>query len=707
MVRASMRTRVAAVVGGFGLCYPGQCLAQQTPDRSGDDIVVTATRRETRLQDTPVAISAYTAEQLARSGARDLRDIAAFTPGLTIGTGEGQGAVPISIRGVGQNDLGIGSDAPIAIYLDGVYLARPYMNLFDLVDVERIEVLRGPQGTLYGRNATGGAINVVTRRPGNEVVIEGGARYGNFNAWGAQALLMSPFSDTLSGKLALSASGHDGYTTLESTGLGIDPEKTLMARAALRWRPTGSLDVQLNADAGYHGMPVVLHDTTATAFRPDRTAIDSVPREDRDYWGVSLDFTYDLPTIRLTSITGYRHAKLANVLDTDASPARVIQFSQFDDTSQVSQELRATSSGRSRLQWLAGIYFFRENAETFSPIYLDFTKSLGLPSVTNQTINASNRTTAYALFGQASYRLTPKLTVTGGLRWSRETKKFGYEQEFTVDIPPLFTSFPASVQQTTWSNVSPRVAVDYKATKDVLLFASYSEGFKSGGSTSVSVITTPAPNIFQPEMLKAFEVGVKSNWLNGDLRLNLTAFHYDYSDLQVRTTDMVGFLLVRNAASARVNGLEVELTARPTARLELTTVAAMLDARYVHFIDPVSKADYAGDHLNRAPALTISLGAQNRFPLCSGADLTVRGEYEYASRSYHQPGDMTAFSRAPTNLINARIMLRPKQSHWSFALFAKNLTDQRYIGHAFPVLGQPRATITPPRVFGFEVRFSQ
>jgi 3-oxoacid CoA-transferase A subunit len=303
-------------------CTPTAGVAQST-ERGEDDIVVTATRREMRLQDTPIAISAYTTEQLARSGVSDLRDIVTFTPGLTIGTGEGQGAVPISIRGVGQNDLGIGADAPIGIYLDGVYLARPYMNLFDLVDAERVEVLRGPQGTLYGRNATGGAINVVTRRPGDEVVYTGSARYGNYSAWGAQALLMSPLTSTLSGKLAISASGHDGYTRLVSTGRPIDPERTLMVRGALRWRPNGVLDVQLNADGGYHDMPVVLHNSADPGFSPDRIDINSIPREDRRSWGLSLDATYALPVAELHAITGYRKATLANVLDTDAGPTVV------------------------------------------------------------------------------------------------------------------------------------------------------------------------------------------------------------------------------------------------------------------------------------------------------------------------------------------------------------------------------------------------
>ena len=686
-------------------CTPTAGVAQST-ERGEDDIVVTATRREMRLQDTPIAISAYTTEQLARSGVSDLRDIVTFTPGLTIGTGEGQGAVPISIRGVGQNDLGIGADAPIGIYLDGVYLARPYMNLFDLVDAERVEVLRGPQGTLYGRNATGGAINVVTRRPGDEVVYTGSARYGNYSAWGAQALLMSPLTSTLSGKLAISASGHDGYTRLVSTGRPIDPERTLMVRGALRWRPNGVLDVQLNADGGYHDMPVVLHNSAGPGFSPDRIDINSIPREDRRYWGLSLDATYALPGAELHAITGYRKATLANVLDTDAGPTLGIQFGQFDHAAQFSQEVRVTSVGTGRWQWLAGLYYFGETARTYSPIYLDFTKELGLPSVTMQYINASNRTLAYAAFAQSSYRLTGTLTVSTGLRWSRETKRFAFRQQFSIDEPPVFRSFPRSTQQTTWSNMSPRLAIDYKPGKDLLLYASYSEGFKSGGSTSVSLITTPTPTVFAPETLAAFEAGVKSEWLNHRLRLNATAFHYDYKDLQVRTTDSIGFLVVRNAASATVDGLELELTAHPTKRLELTVSSAWLRARYGRFIDPVSQVEYSGERLNRAPDVKLGLGVQNRFPLAAGGELLARAEYDHESRISHQPGEQRAFSRAPTHLVNARLAVRTADRRWSFALFGKNLGNERYIGHAFPVFGEPRATITPPRTFGLEVGFA-
>ena len=365
--------RFLSAAGSAVLCCAGPSYGQSVEQRQDEqnDIVVTATRQETRLQDTPLAISAYSAEQMERSGTRDLRDIVAFAPGLAIGTGEGQGAIPISIRGVGQNDLGIGADAPVAVYLDGVYLARPYMNLFDLVDVERIEVLRGPQGTLYGRNATGGAINVLTRGPSDTRRVEALARYGNYNAWGAQALLTGPLGPTLSGKLAIGASGHDGYTRRVPTGDDLDPEKSLVVRGALRWQPTAALDIRLDADGGYHDMPVVVHDSGAADFDPRRIAIDATPREDRNFWGVALTATYTLTWAELTSISGYREARLANVIDTDASAANLIRFGQYDHSSQFSQELRVRSVGRRPLQWLAGLYYFRESADTFSPIYLD------------------------------------------------------------------------------------------------------------------------------------------------------------------------------------------------------------------------------------------------------------------------------------------------------------------------------------------------
>jgi iron complex outermembrane receptor protein len=702
----SRRCRAALVAGALGVAASGPCLAQ-SGEGTVEEVFVTATHQKTRLQDTPLAVSAFTFEQLERAGARDLRDLAAFTPGLTIGTGEGQGATPISIRGVGQNDLGIGADAPVAIYLDGVYLARSYMNLFDLVDVERIEVLRGPQGTLYGRNATGGAINVVTRQPGDVPVFEALGRVGSYRAWGVQALAMGPLGHDLSGKLAVSASGREGYTRNTLTGDDLDPEKTFALRAALRWRPSDTLDVTLNADVGYHDMPVVVHDSTDASFDPKRIALDVTPREDRDYWGLSLTVVRDLPGVQLTAITGYREAKLANVIDTDASALKAVYFEQYDKTSQVSQEVRAASTGAGPLQWLAGLYYFREEADTFSPIYLDFTAVLGLPSATSENVRGSNRTTAFAAFSQASYRVTDRLSVTGGLRWSTETKRFSFQQDFTVDIPPVFNSYPRSTQETTWSNLSPRVSLDYRPRERLLVYASYSEGFKSGGSTSVSVITSPLPNVFAPEKIKAVEAGFKGDGFGGRLRLNATAFHYDYQNLQVRTADALGFLVVRNAATATIEGVELEMTAYPARRLEITASAALLDARYDRFIDPVSLADYSGDRLNRAPKVQLSVGAQHTQALAGGSELVLRGDYAYASRIYHQPGELLAFSRDPSHLFNARAELRGPDRRWALALFGRNLANHRYIGHAFVLLGEPRSTITPPRTFGLELRFSR
>jgi iron complex outermembrane recepter protein len=705
MRNARNRWRILSAAGGLGLLATDVGLAQEL-EQSVADIVVTATRQETRLQDTPLAISAYTAEQIERSGARDLRDIVAFTPGLTIGTGEGQGAVPVSIRGIGQNDLGVGADAPVAIYLDGVYLARPYMNLFDLVDVERIEVLRGPQGTLYGRNATGGAINIITRRASGTPKGKVTLRYGNYDAWGAQAMAIGPISSNLSGKLAVGAGGHDGYTQLAQTSQDLDPLKSFVARGALRWQPTNELDLQLNADGGYHDMPVVLHANTAANFDPKRIALDFPPREDRDFWGVSLSAAYTLTDIELVSITGYREAKLANAIDTDASPEKFIHFGQYDATSQFSQELRLRSTGAGRLQWLAGLYYFQESADTFSPIYLDFTGLLGLPSATNQRIDASNRTEAFAVFGQSTFRISDSLNISGGLRFSNESKRFTFLQRFTVDIPPLFSSYPQSIQTTTWSNFTPRLSLDYAPKRDLLFYASYSEGFKSGGSTSISLITEPVPNVFEPEELRAYEAGTKTDWLDGKLRVNASAFHYDYENLQVRTADAFGFLVVRNAANATIDGLEVEVTAAPTGKLEISAVAALLDARYDRFIDSVSHADYSGDRLNRAPEIKFSIGAQHSFLISDLGELTLRGEYEYMSRFFHQPGELRGFSRDPTNLLNARLGFTSLDRRWSVALFAKNLTDERYVGHAFVVLGEPRASITPPRTFGIEAHFS-
>ncbi|RYG65634.1 TonB-dependent receptor, partial [bacterium] len=499
----------------------------------------------------------------------------------------------------------------------------------------------------------------------------------------------------------------EGYTKEARSGADLDPEKSFAVRTALRWNPSPSLDVQLNADRGYHNMPVVVHSSLGANFDPERIELDSAPREDRDYWGVSLDAAYDLGSVKLISVTGYRGARLTNVIDTDAGPTRAIQFSQFDATAQWSQELRLNSAPKTRLQWLAGIYLFQEDADTFSPIFLDFTENLGLPSPTTQTIDASNRTKAFALFGQASFKLTDQLTISGGLRWSKEQKIFTFNQQFTIDIPPLFSSYPRSRQKTRWTDVSPRIAIDYRASDNLLFYASYSDGFKSGGSTSVSLITTPVPNVFAPESLEAFEAGIKSDWFNDDLRVNITAFHYDYKDLQVRTTDAFGFLIVRNAANARVDGLELEMSAQPIRGLDLTAIAAVLDARYGEFIDPVTLADYSGTRLNRAPKLKASFGAQYAFRLESGAEFAVRGEYEHMSRLYHQPGNLTAFSRAPTHLFNGRLAYRTADRRWSIALLAKNLTNERRIGHNFVVLGEPRSTITPPRTLVLEVCFTR
>lgn len=689
------------------------------------NVVVTAEKRETNIQDTPVSITAITAETLEAEGVRSIEDIAGFTPGLVVGGNAGF-QFPISIRGISAAPNGIGSDSPAAIYVDGVYLGRPTSAVFDMVDLERIEVLRGPQGTLYGRNAVGGAINITSKKPSDELEVFGSASFSDLEESRTQASISGPISDTVGYRL--SASYRNTGDWLDNTdGRRVGGGNGLALRGALDFELGDNLNLIVRGDYTdiddpYYSKRIELLGTVLpVASNYDTMTDNEVSFSKREMWGVSAEANLDIGDLSLISISAYRESFSRTQIGSDGIIDRVLRSGsapgEGEDQNQFSQELRLVSPGGEKVDWILGGYYFTEtgnfdlNIENYGAgVSIDFS-----PYTTTDN---------FAAFGQADIHLTDALSLTAGLRYSWEKKDFTFRSQVVpltvnadVNIPvtsvPNSTAAIALDDDDTWSSWTPKIGLNYDLSEDVLLYGSYSQGFKSGGFNSIG--SDPA---YDPEKVSAWEVGMKSDLAGGRVRLNASAFYYDYTDLQVRVPIAVGVIQVQNAANAEIYGGEIELQAIPVDNMLVTAGLALNHARYKDYLQtPVtecpggaydavtSTCDLSGNALNRAPDTTFSLTALYDFELANGATVTPRLSYQYEGKSYYTEQNLPYQGHNGWESLGARLTYATADDGLNLSLFARNITDDRYYAHSLPIGTAFTITTGPnrPRTFGIEL----
>ncbi|WP_269716522.1 TonB-dependent receptor [Caulobacter sp. NIBR2454] len=751
-----------------------------------EEIVVTARRREERLQDVPVSITAFTADAIERRNMVSLSQVQNFTPNITFATtapvGGSTSSASVFIRGIGQNDFAITTDPGVGIYLDGVYIARSVGGVLDLVDLERLEVLRGPQGTLFGRNTIGGAINVTTARPTAETGGWGELTYGEFNRVVARGSLNLPISDTLRTRLSASYKRADGYGSRPLAGDEMGDENSLSARFVAEWKPTDRFTALFSADGTHQrengGVVSLTGVETAPNLLPLYNAVVLGPlfndtfgpkfiSSDRDVslgtgpnvnnvdiWGVATTLAYDLGSVQLKSITAYRELDTTFGRDADGSPYAVGQSQQTITQNQFSQELQlAGTSFNDRLDWLVGAYYFEERATdrnhldalgglyatleslpfalvplatiptlpngapAFScpaapagfpcaggrgnPLNLSFDLNL---DILNKTSNSST-----ALFGQATFALTDAFSVTAGLRWTEDDKK--YSAVHRRRVANLLVFPPADLQRQD-SNLAPKIGVEYRFSADILTYASWSRGFKSGGFEGRPTFEA-AIESFGPETASAFEVGVKTDLLDRRLRFNASVFQTDYDDIQVPftvadpITRVLGFT-TENAAGARVRGFEAEITARVAKPLTLNASIGHIDARYTE--TDASSPITTATKFARTPAWNYTLGADVRTPIGAGATEFI-GNLDYSWRSDQELDTRNcSFVRQPSyGLLSGRVGVADTAGGWQATVYARNLTNERYLdaGTCYPgSFGVGEGYSARPREIGATLRYS-
>ncbi len=707
-----MRFGVVVGLAAFSACSGAlSAYAQTATGFDAEEIVVTATKTgETRIQDTPIAISAFGGDQLSRLGVSNIRGIAEMTPNLAIS--ENTGFSQVFIRGIGSNNVFAGSDPSSTLHMDGVYLARPVTYFSGLFDVERVEVLRGPQGTIYGRNSVGGTINVVSRKPHDELSGKVELGYGNYDALHAGVYVNVPLGPDLFASIAGLYSKHDGYVkNINPSGNDIDDDDTKGVRTQLRWNP-GRVDAVLRADysrseGAIMGFSKLLEPRgnamTDNLLGDYHRIANNVPHEYyvKNY-GVAADITVELAdTVDLRSLTSYRKSRYHASFDTDAS-ALDLQRSLLDEfQDQFSQEFNLTGKF-GPLSIIAGAFYFKESMDY--PIAIEV-RTAG----TAVTAAPHVVTESFAFFQQSDLSLSDSFKVTFGLRYTEEEKKFSQNHA----IKSLVTGLPVSAvtvydTEGNYKAWTPKFGLEWQPADDIMLYASASRGFKSGGFVNGS--TNPNQG-FGPEKLWAYEVGVKSEWLERRLTLNLSTFYYEYSDLQVNFFLAPGVVDIRNAADATVKGLEFEFGIRPFPTTRLQGSVSLLDAKYDSFPNAPRRGnqavfDASGAYLNNAPKHLVALSLEQKFPDIAGAQPSLQIDGSWNGRRYFTPENNLLESQGNYFLLNASFQMQ-FENGVAVTLWGRNLTNKEYVtGTASFASALVAGRVGSPRTFGAKVGYN-
>ncbi len=690
-------------------------LAQTAPAAPAQDVsqieevVVTAQRRSESLQDVPVTVTAFGATQVQEARIRQIDDVAGLTPGLQFD------AFPssqprISIRGVGSSDRGAAGDPSSAVFLDEIYLGRPAAVAFDAFDVERIEVLKGPQGTLFGRNVVGGAINIVSHRPDLDA-FDAAAELtaGNYNRLEGAGLINAPFAD---GKAAVRASAawrtHDGYVKNTFTGHDIEDQNTRSGRLSLRVEPSEGLRLSATIDGtrsretgpAQHVLDLDTGDPTSALWTVNRDRKHSAGSDDgyqnRDTWGVRLQADRDLPFATLTYLGSYRDLNYHAAYDFDGGNRtfnRAGIYGGNDEASDFSShELRLSSLPGGDVQWVAGLYTFRSDTDRRDSLVID----LGRPGT--EVYTQSARLKSYAAFGDVTAPVSARVSLIAGLRYSKDDKDYRVDnlagntifrgrERFNVSVSDSYKAW-------TW-----RTGVNFKPAEHHLLYVMASRGFKSGGFQDTPSSAADARDGFEPEFATQYEVGQKSSFLSGTLVWNNTLYVMKYTDLQTRRTLPNLSVVTDNAGQATIKGYETYLAWRPFAGARLVATYGYTDARFDEFA-PEPGVDYAGNRISRTPKHKLVLSPSYDLRLAGGGDVRFAVDYHYESMIFDDNANTGPERRDPTNFYDARMVYTPPGDHWSVSLWGKNLSNEVTRTFQAVFLGANFGAYNPPRTFG-------
>jgi iron complex outermembrane receptor protein len=687
-----------------------------TPDAASDtdqipgDIVVTAQRRSQSLQDVPVTVTVFGAAEIEQARIQTVQDVVTRTPGLSFDVFP-PSQPRLAVRGIGSSDKGAAGDPSSAVFLDEVYLGRPAAVAFDAFDLERIEVLKGPQGTLFGRNVVGGAINVITKRPDpSRVDAAAEFTYGNFDRLDAAAFVNVPIGDRGAIRVSGAYRSHDGYAYNPRLDARIDDEDRLSGRFQFLAEPTDTLRVHFTLDAtrdrasgpAQHVFDLDPSDPLSAAYTvdrdPNRTYGDQVGFQDRDTVGVRGEVSWDSPFATVTFLGSFRDLDYRNGYDFDGNvaPENLVNISggEAEQSEMSSQELRFSSLQGSRINWVVGVFHYFQDVARQDVFTLDtpFVAPIPLTEIYDQNAQLDS----VAVFGDATVPLTDKFELVGGVRYSRDRKTY-HIRNTRSDVPLRGDEFFDVTPEKTWDDVTWRGGVNFKPSRDHLLYGLVSRGFKSGGFQDTPSSAADAMTPFDPETAIQYEIGQKSRFFDGRLIWNNTLYWLDYKNLQTRQAQADGSIITNNAGKATIKGFETQLTARPFGGFVLSGAYAYTDARFDVFDD--NGVDRSGNRISRTPRHKVTVSPSYTTAV-GGMEATVALDYRYESLIYDDNSNLPPEIRPATNFVDARLVLEKIADRVSVSVWGKNLTDERTRIFQSVFLGANFGTYNPPRTYG-------
>ncbi len=676
----------AAVLAALQL--PATALAQSAAPQL-DEIVVTAQKREQRFGDVGISGIAFTGESLAAAGVVQLSDLAMMTPNVHIKDVMANSIPNISIRGIGLNDYAANNNPAAGIYVDDVYLVSPAMLSFAMFDLERVEVLKGPQGTLFGRNTTAGTVNFFSRRPGDELNGYLTADYGRYDRVLVEGAVGGPIGDTLGGRISVqTVQQGEGFQTNRLNGEKIGEVDRTSARGQLEWQPNEDVNARLSVYGGRDKSDVWLikidnpfTDEDDGDTNPFRSGASNDPHMELETTGANLAIDWSLSdSLTLTSVTGYQDFSRWHVEDRDATS--LIQLDgQFDNQiDQFSQEVRLTSV-TDELVLIGGAFYGEDSVDTRDEfLATDLLALLGLAGVDVIGNEYQQDTTSMALFLHSEWTFTGDWKLTAGARYTDESKDFAGAYTFLIAGGTELPLYPDVVETYDTDNVSGKIGIDYSGIDDTLLYASVSRGFKSGGFQGQLSFDPAALLPFDDETVLAYEAGMKTRRLGNSLELNAAVFFYDYEDMQFYGglfDSPVGVLFgITNVGDAEVMGAEADLWWRPATGLDLRFGIGWLDTEITNsVVDGVA----TGSELPNAPELTFSSMVRYEWPISGSlvADIGVTADFQ-DEVTYDIVRNPPEAREGSYWLYDARAGIGSADDRWNVSVWGKNLADEQY-----------------------------
>lgn len=730
--RLAMAVAVTAVLSAAtGL----SAQAQETGARMAalEEVIVTAQRRQESLQDVPIAVVAMSSDDLAQRGIDATIGLPEAVPSVQL-TRSGPSGI-FFVRGVGNTSGGVGEEGANAFYVDGVFMPDLSQSVLRFNNIERIEVLKGPQGTLFGRNASGGLVHVITREPGQETVADIRLGYANYDTTNAQAYVAGPLADNLAADLAITiADQGEGWGRNHLTGSHTGKGWHWGVRSKWVWEPTDRSKITLS------GEYMKLADDTASTYHvapgsvgvggvvaPGGDGYDTVTNDPnsvhQEVYGLNLTAEFDLGWASLTSLSAMRNLEMRSQLDPDAGPIPMFGIDLNVETEAFQQEFRLASHEVDPFSWQVGLFYLHSTAEQLPQV----SRGLALAPLDRLESYAKQTTDSYAAFGEVGYAIRPTTHVTAGLRYTRDDKDFSGRQVGLIGSTPA--SVLARKDSTSDEEVTWRLSIRQDITDNINVYASYNRGFKSG----VYALNAYPWDPVDPQTIDAYEIGMKAELLDSRLRLNLAAFYYEIDDYQVRAATGPGATtLLLNAASVDVEGFEIEFEAVPLEGLTVFGSGTFLKSEFSSFpfapytypnpavCTPTGSApgmsigaptggahtclgSASGNDTPLAPRFAGTLGATYAFPVGPAGELRLSAMYSYNDGYYFEIDNR--LKQPSYGILNTSVAYHPDQ-HWGIEFWTRNLTNDRYYVQKLGSALADLAVQAAPRTYGVNLSYS-